>query len=117
MPFPGHCVFRRSATYISKHGVSPFPTLQPIVFRIAQFPAGKKDISFKVAHFESCLEGKALRFVRHDKFTVFQGFPQVFDGKFVFLVNLVIVGRIGKDSRNDTMIDEVVLYGCGQSPS
>ena len=76
---------------------------------------GKKDISFKVAHFESCLEGKALRFVRHDKFTVFQGFPQVFDGKFVFLVNLVIVGRIGKDSRNDTMIDEVVLMDAGKA--
>ena len=29
---PGIAFFRRSATYISKHGVSPFPTLQPIVF-------------------------------------------------------------------------------------
>ena len=80
-PFsPGITFFCRSASYISKHGVSPFLRFGQKFFRIAQFAASKKDISFKVAHFESCLEGKALRFVRHNEFAVFQGFPQIFDG-------------------------------------
>ena len=77
---PGIAFFRRSATYISKHGVSPFPTLQPIVFSYSAVSRRQEGYQLKVAHFESCLEGKALRFVRHDKFTVFQGFPQVFYG-------------------------------------